>query len=375
MTTRRMGAATPPHAPRGARPSLGWRTLIIAIAVVASMSACSSGDDSAISPKYASFLGPGFIQSVATDAWIEDIADSSEGRIRIDHIVGEALLSAPDSLAGIASGRAPMGLVSPMYHPGELPLSQIIALPYTTSNLPALMKTNAELLKSNDALMAEYRERGVHPMFWAVSPPMMMGCKNEVRTAEDFAGLKVRATATIAEVLKRLKASPVALPVNEVRDALDRGVIDCWAALSIDVVADIGLHEVTPYLYDIEYGTYSTGIGVADLDFWEDLSSSDRQLIEQASDNLVQGYTERLDEVSKQACDKILAGGRKVRKLPASALEPMRALAESLGRDAFLEGAGGEGQAYLDEYLRVLQQYEKDDSSYASSLTACVERS
>ena len=62
---------------------------------------------------------------------------------------------------------------------------------------------------------------------WTSEPNIMIMKGHEIRTPDDLAGLKIRvAGATAAEVASALGATPVQMPINEVYNALQTGLID-----------------------------------------------------------------------------------------------------------------------------------------------------
>lgn len=338
--------------------------------------ACSSGGGGGDQDlKLASFSGPNTVITKVTDQWIEDVDSETDGSVKVEQVLSEGLLPAAESLQGVADRRAEMGLIVPLYHPGELPLSQIVSLPFRTSNMPAQMATLNELAQENEALRAEWDGQGVHQLYWGVSVPMVMGCNEPIESIADFDGRTVRAASPMAEVLEEVGANVVAIPSPEVRDSMERGVIDCWTSLPIDFLTDAGLHEVTDYIYDAGAGNYIAAIIAVNNDVWGDLSDEQQEVMTEASGTVLDRWTDATAEVSSEACDKVVDAGNSVRVLPDDVLSELTEIGERVGREVFLEGAGDEGEAFLEEYDTTLDSYEEEFPDYTSTLVECAERS
>nr|MDA3946661.1 TRAP transporter substrate-binding protein [Helicobacteraceae bacterium] len=73
--------------------------------------------------------------------------------------------------------------------------------------------------------------------------------RKEMKTVEDFKGLKMRIPGFAGEVLSKLGTSVVNIAPGELYTALDRGTIDAleWVGPSLDLM--MGFHKVAPYYY------------------------------------------------------------------------------------------------------------------------------
>ncbi|CAM5184558.1 Solute-binding protein [Ureibacillus acetophenoni] len=70
--------------------------------------------------------------------------------------------------------------------------------------------------------------------------------EREVKSMEDFKGLKIRGTATYAPLLEELGADVISMPGEEIYSALEKGIIDgfTWASYS---VLDLGVEDLIAY--------------------------------------------------------------------------------------------------------------------------------
>ena len=73
--------------------------------------------------------------------------------------------------------------------------------------------------------------------------------KKEIKTIEDFKGLKMRIPGFAGEVLSKIGAKPTNIPAGELYTALERNTIDAleWVGPSLDL--RMGFHKIAPYYY------------------------------------------------------------------------------------------------------------------------------
>jgi len=157
------------------------------------------------------------------------------------------------------------------YHGGELgagPVEQYVrvlqgaadiawGLPgYTSSQFEKTMIAELpgaipEDLPGYEALWAAYKDHlagefpGTKPLaLWTSEPNVMIMRDKVVRTPADLAGLKIRvAGATAAEVATALGATPVQMPINQVYNSLQTGLID-GVFTGSSTLSDFKLDEV-----------------------------------------------------------------------------------------------------------------------------------
>ena len=110
-------------------------------------------------------------------------------------------------------------------------------------------------------------------------PPQVVFCNAPVSNLDDLAGLKIRASGRMtAKFLEALDAQSVNIAFGEVPGALQRGVIDC-AVTGAGSGYSAGWWEVTTHLMTLPLGGWDPVVTAINLDKWNDLSSTDQELI------------------------------------------------------------------------------------------------
>ena len=103
----------------------------------------------------------------------------------------------------------------------------------------------------------------------------------EVTSPEGFKGLRYRMAGPGAEVLRRMGAIVLMLPVGEIMTALKSGAIDAseWIGPWNDMA--LGLHEAASYYYYPGFHEPSAAQAVGiNRAVWDSFDTSDRQVIE-----------------------------------------------------------------------------------------------
>jgi TRAP-type C4-dicarboxylate transport system substrate-binding protein len=124
------------------------------------------------------------------------------------------------------------------------PLADVMTLPF----LPfATADKGSEVIwklyEKYPSIQKEFSD--VQPLLvWASSPYILITTKKQVKTLEDWKGLKIRATGgPPTEQIKALGAVPMLIPMPDVYDAMDKGVID-GASVPFEAVHGFRFYEV-----------------------------------------------------------------------------------------------------------------------------------
>ena len=186
----------------------------------------------------------GWGPSHALYPWVKQVEDATKGRVKIQVYPSQTLIKGVDMWKGVRSGIADIGWCVQGYWPEQTPLSDVASLPF----LPI---TSAEkgsevlwrLYEKFPAMQKEYGE--IQPLvLYTSSPNLLLSNKREVKTLDDFKGLKFRVLGgPPTEMAKALGAVPTLIPMPDVYQSLDKGVVDA-AAAPWEAVHGFRLYEV-----------------------------------------------------------------------------------------------------------------------------------
>ncbi|WP_425640798.1 TRAP transporter substrate-binding protein [Marinomonas gallaica] len=197
--------------------------------------------------KFANFTPPfhtinaSVIQKLNTD-----LSEATGGDLTVRGYHGGELGSGPaEQYIRVLQGAADLAWGLPGYTSSQFGKTMIAELP---GAIPEDMPGYKALWRAyEEHLKGEFP--GTKPIaLWTSEPNIMIMRNKVIRTPEDLAGLKVRvAGATAADVAKALGATPVQMPISQVYNAMQTGLID-GVITGASTLRDFKLDEVADAL-------------------------------------------------------------------------------------------------------------------------------
>lgn len=194
--------------------------------------------------RFQHFVSPkGSIPTHFMTPWADKIAEESDGRIAIEIYPAMQLGGTPPMLYDQIRDNVVDGAWTiPGYTPGRFPGAEVFELPFISSN-SAEVTSKAAFAFYERYLQDEFADIKVIAVH--VHGPGAIHTKGvEIRSAADFEGLKLRAPTRIAsQILERLGASPIGMPVPQLPEALSKGVVD-GGVIPFEIVPPLRVHEL-----------------------------------------------------------------------------------------------------------------------------------
>ncbi|SFE40295.1 TRAP-type C4-dicarboxylate transport system, substrate-binding protein [Sulfitobacter brevis] len=240
---------------------------------------------------------------IAVDEYAAAVAERSDGEIDIKGFA-MSLLSLPETSPGVRDGLADVGFVLTPYYAAEYStnlflheMNLLINLAENPTGKEPLAFTGAMLEYTfNDCpeCMAEFKAQNQVYTGGGVTPLYNLLCKDvKITSVEELKGKRLRAGgAGFVRFAEQFGAQGVRLPVNEVYEALDQGILDC-AMLSAPELTNYNLHEVvTDITLGVPGGAFA-GVASANInaDRWKAMSTEDRQTLLWGGSNITAGVT------------------------------------------------------------------------------------
>lgn len=340
-----------------------------ACAAVMAWGALASPVASAEKLVYATFFADFYAGSKADIWFMEEVEKRSGGEIKFERYWNQALLKAADLMPGLQSGAADVVNASAsIYNIKEYPLANVM-MPYLTSKGDAVMRAWRDLYKNNADLRNEFESKGgkvLYPFAWAENS---VWTKKPITKISDFQGLKVRAVPPIAEPIKKLGGTPVALAWAEGIEGLQRGVVDGVGSTPFDSAVHGGMHEVAKYGNDFGgTGIYAVSVVAISLARYNKLSEKHRKIIDEVADEMPVQASKALNASVDAAVDKLCAAKERL-VVSKFSEEDKKKIYEIAGvglQQDWLKRIKAEtkvdGQALLDEFVGYIKKYEKDST-------------
>ena len=248
--------------------------LAAALTVGAGFTSQAQAKDKQIKLTYAFFAPAVTFPGKQMAQWAMEIEKRTNGMVKVQTFPGGTLLGARDMYDGVLNGVADVGLGSPSYDPGRFPLTSGVALPVEFPNATVASLTLLDLMREFQP--AEYDKFKIITMF--TTEPGYIQSRDPVETLADLKGMKLRAAGTGVPVLKALGAAPVGMPMPQVPESVQTGVID-GTMTSREVLKDFKLAEMLHHVAD--YPTVVvTFAAVMDKKKWDRLPDSVKKVID-----------------------------------------------------------------------------------------------
>lgn len=329
---------------------------------------------------YANYVSEVFTIS-KIDLWVMDeIEKRSNGEIKFEKYFSGSLLKAPDIYPGLQSGAADMVMGVPSaYNRPDYRLSNVV-LPYISSKADAVAKALGELYASNADFRNEYEGRNAHVLyivpwaentFWSAKP---------LAKADDFKGLKVRSLQAIADAVKELGGTPVAMAWPEAVEALGRGVVDVVSSAPFDSAVLGGIHESAKFGSDGGgMGVFSIAVTAFNKQRWASLSDAHKKLFQDVTAEAPARFVTALDAELDKAVDKLCAYQGNLTITLFSEEESKRAAAKVAApiQAQWVKWSGetnkADTAAMLKQYLELVRKHEAS-STWLSGFQRYAER-
>ncbi len=164
------------------------------------------------------------IPARALTPWAEKVMAESGGRIKVELYPAMQLGGKPPELYDqVKDGVVDLTWTVIGYTPGRFPTTEAFELPFMVTTGEATSKAFHEYCEKH--CVKEFE--GVKVIAWHTHGPGLIHSKNPVAKLEDMNGMKLRgASRVINQMLEKLGAAPIGMPVPAVPESLSKGVID-----------------------------------------------------------------------------------------------------------------------------------------------------
>src|SRR5512139_399287 len=246
------------------------------------------------------------------DQWGKDIEKATAGRITVTVFAANTLSPPMQVYDNTVKGVVDVGTNLLAYSPGRLPLSEVLQQPLG-------YKSGYQATRLANAYYKKFRPKefdDVQVMFLHGAAPGFIFTKNPAKSVADLKGLRIKANAENADIVKNLGASPVTMPVTETYDALSRGVVD-GCLFPLEALQGFKIGEVVKTVIE-NYGvSYLTSMYVImNKSKWNAISPADQKAIEGLNEEYNEKFGKKWVELDNSAV--AFAKGKGVTFLPVS---------------------------------------------------------
>jgi TRAP-type C4-dicarboxylate transport system substrate-binding protein len=295
--------------------------------------------------KFANYMAPTHpYVAGAFDPFAAKIAEATGGTVKVKIYNGGELGAGPaDQYARVVDGVAELAFGLPGYTAANFPLTLLTELPGVLTEADG----TAAISKNIDLFKAEYQRVKLISL-WSNAQNVLFTRDKAVRTPADVKGMKIRVPSRNAGlVVTAWGGSPVSMPVNEIYNALQTGVID-GAMIDGTATKAFKLGEVANFLTVGMDTTISPFFIIMNKDAFGALSPEHQQAVEKVGQEISAiGNKVQLDVAAKGIAAFGTLPGKQLITLTAEEAAAFNALSSPVVAAVVTE-TGGNAQAVVD---------------------------
>ena len=336
------------------------KTLITA--AVALLGSTAAMADEPIILKVAHFWPPtAMSQQKVLEPWCAKIEKESVGRMKCQIYPAMQLGGTPPQLIQQAQdGVADIVWTLPGYTAGRYPSMEVFELPFMTNRAEPASRA-----------AWEYYERFGKEDFAKVKPlafhvhdeGYVHNNKHPITKLGDFRGLKMRAPTRLTnKMIASFGATPVAMPLPAVAEAVSKGVVDGYV-LPWEVIPAVKLHEMTRFHSETDKSQPSlyTALFIVAMNpaKYESLPADLKKVIDANSGADFSASIGKVWDISAPpAREKAVERGNQFDTIPAAELIKWRRITDKLAASWVkeMDAKGYQGQAMLDTAKSLIQK-------------------
>lgn len=222
----------------------GLKTLlatgVAALALSGAMTMAASAQDASLK-LHQMLPAQATIPAKALAPWAEKVMAESGGRIKIELFPAMQLGGKPPELVDqVRDGVIDLTWTVIGYTPGRFPTTEAFELPFMMTNGTNTSKAFHEYCMKY--CMDDFKD--YHVIAFHTHGPGLIHSKDPVNKLEDMSGMKLRGgTRVVNQMLEKLGAVPVGMPVTQVAEALSKGVIS-GSTIPFEVAPSFKVNEI-----------------------------------------------------------------------------------------------------------------------------------
>lgn len=223
---------------------------------------------------YANFPPAQTFPCVQMERWAKEVEKRTNGKVKVQTFPGGTLLPAKNIFDGVISGTADIGNFAMSYQPGRFPVSEAVDLPmgFQSAKVASLVLYD---------LIEKYRPKEFEKVKIITAftcPPNDLMTSKPVKSLADLKGMELRVSGTGAEVIKRLGGIPIAMPMSDTPEAIQKGIVKGIVS-SMETLKDFNYAAYCPYATEANLFVVSFAV-VMNREKWESLPADVKKVID-----------------------------------------------------------------------------------------------
>jgi len=257
----------------------------------------AQAQDKVITLKVTNWFPIAHKQTPLLESWCKELEKRTNGKVKVNYYPAATLVPAVQTYDAVTKGIADVGNHVLGYTVGRFPLMEVLDLPlgYPKDNKAPTKLMNAFYAKFKPKELDDVKVLWIHGQ----APGIIHTKTKPINKLEDLKGVKMRTYGSNAKLVSLLGATPVAMPMTDVYDALSRGVMDGVMA-AYEALEGFRLGEQVKY--DIEnYATAYSAVFLVMMNKakWNALSPDIQKIVDDMSKEYIEKYAIMWDDIEK----------------------------------------------------------------------------
>ncbi|MCS4504573.1 Ectoine-binding periplasmic protein TeaA [wastewater metagenome] len=244
---------------------------------------------------------------------------------------------------------------------GTVPESQLFSLNFILPQdewMTTKVLNSPEFLES-DPWQNAFQDRGLHPIAIVPEGFQVWTANKPIHTPDDMEGLAIRVmdNRLLLETYRAYGASPTTIEYGELYSALQQGQAE-GNIQPVFAHEEMNFYEVQDYMIFANQAQF-VATAMANQDWYSGLSDERKQLIKEATDELVRYIHDKQQELNSKRLDIIKSNSDiEIIRLSDEERNQFRELAKPV-RQVFVDEVGDSGQELLDLVTKLFDEAEK----------------
>jgi TRAP-type C4-dicarboxylate transport system substrate-binding protein len=258
--------------------------------------------------------GPSFFTKMF-QWWATEIEKRTSGRLKIEIYSGGTLARPKSVIEAVRIGLADAGEVVAVFNPGKTPLATVGQNPIGSSDIYVNHRAMQDLINNYGPIQEEFKEFNQKTLWTQATGSQRLIAIKPIRALDELKGMKIRASAQMATLYKKLGASPVFIPMTETYEGLQRGTAEA-ASAGLSHMEPLRFHEVCKHLLMVEgIGVNNAGFGTINLDTWKRLPADIQTVVMEVSNEFPAYLSKNMIASEKKILEAFKGFGVKVYEL------------------------------------------------------------
>lgn len=350
---------------------MNFRILLRATAMSAAallLAACSRPGQQVIKLNYSIFFPPTHVETIAAQAWADEIQKRTDGRVQIRIFPGSVLTKADQNYSGVVDGISDLGMSCFAYSAGRFPLLEGLDLPVGYPDGASATRIATKLIEKyrsytnaagEEVELAEIAN--THMLYVHAHGPGVLASRKPIRSLEDLQGCKIRATGLSTKIVKALGGNPIGMPQNDTYEALQKGVVDATFC-PVETLYGWKQGEVIHSVTDTPAIGYTTSMFVTmNLERWNALPDDIKQVFNEVTADMLDRHGQGWNDADRTSRKWLETHGKENVQLSEEETKRWQELVRPV-LDAYAEAAeakGLPGRAFLADLLAAVAEEQE----------------